>query len=142
MQNEDLLKEIHRATEMGLKATQLIAPKIKDCGLKKEIHRQESCYQKLIQKSEDMLSAYGENIAEPKDTVKKAMLWGSVQLNTLIDSSPEHIAEMMINGTTMGIVDMIRKLNELGDVDYEPRKLAQEFIQGEQRHIEELKKHL
>ena len=34
-------------------------------------------------------------------------------MNTLLDSSEQHIAEMMINGTTMGIIDMTKKLNEL-----------------------------
>ncbi len=74
--------------------------------------------------------------------MKKAMLWGSVQMNTLMDSSPTHIAEMMINGTTMGIVDMTKKLNQLDEADAGAKKLAEEFIRGQQKSIEVLKQHL
>ena len=140
-QNVQLLKELYQASHMGIEAANLVTPKVKDEGLREEIERQRQTYKGLAVKTERMLAEAGET-PDPESAMKKAMLWGSVQMNTLMDSSPTHIAEMMITGTTMGIVDMIRKLNELGDVDYEPRKLAQEFIQGEQRHIEELKKHL
>ena len=53
-----------------------------------------------------------------------------------------HIAEMMINGTTMGIVDMTKKLNQLDEADAGAKKLAEEFIRGQQKSIEVLKQHL
>ena len=140
-QSADLLEEVYKATQMGLEATRLVTPKIQDEGLRKEVRRQESCYQKIVTEAEDLLSSRGKH-PEANETMKKAMLWGSVQLNTLMDSSTEHIAEMMINGTTMGIVDMTKKLNDLGNADSEARKLAKEFIGNEEKHIEELKKHL
>ena len=48
----------------------------------------------------------------------------------------------MINGTTMGIVDMTKKLNQLDEADAGAKKLAEEFIRGQQKSIEVLKQHL
>lgn len=140
-QSEALLRELHKATQMGLEATRMVAPKVTDPALKKEVNRQETCYQELLSKTEGMLSKKGET-PEAGDWGKKAMLWGSIQLNTIADASNSHIAEMMINGTTMGIVDMTKTVNELADVDSGVRGLAKDFINCEERHIEALKKHL
>ena len=35
--------------------------------------------------------------------MKKAMMWGSIKMSTLTDGSRAHIAEMMVQGTVMGI---------------------------------------
>ena len=59
-----------------------------------------------------------------------------------MDSSPEHMAELLTNGTTMGIVDMTKKISELGDSDAGARRLAEDFINFEEKSVEQLKKYL
>ena len=63
-------------------------------------------------------------------------------MNTLADASSEHIAEILINGSNMGIVEMTKQMNRLPDADAGAKRLAEEFLRGEQRHIEELKSYL
>ena len=70
------------------------------------------------------------------------MLWGSIQMHTLKDSSPEHIAELMVNGTNMAIVDMIKTVNDAENEEPNTKKLAQSYIDQEEKNLEELKKHL
>ena len=140
-QNQDLLEEVYRATQMGLEGIRAVTPKIEDTQLKKEIRREEAVYQKFVSRAEEMLAAKGA-IPQTHDGVKKAMLWGSVQMNTLMDSSPEHMAELLINGTTTGIVDMTKKIGELGDSDAGARRLAEDFINFEEKSVEQLKKYL
>lgn len=140
-QNQNLLEEVYRATQMGLEGIRAVTPKIEDTQLKKEIRREEAVYQKFVSRAEEMLAAKGA-IPQTHDGVKKAMLWGSVQMNTLMDSSPEHMAELLINGTTMGIVDMTKKISELGDSDAGARRLAEDFINFEEKSVEQLKKYL
>ena len=140
-QNQDLLEEVYRATQMGLEGIRAVTPKIEDTQLKKEIRREEAVYQKFVSRAEEMLAAKGA-IPQTHDGVKKAMLWGSVQMNTLMDSSSEHMAELLINGTTMGIVDMTKKIGELGDSDAGARRLAEDFINFEEKSVEQLKKYL
>lgn len=140
-ENANLLKEIYKATKMGLKATQLIIPKVHDEPLREQIERQGEDYKGIAVKAESMLKKTGEK-PHSKCEIKEAMLWGAVQMNTIVNKKPTHIAEIMISGTTMGIIDMTKKLNELDTADAGSKKLAEEFIQNQQKSIDELKKHL
>ena len=140
-ENANLLKEIYKATKMGLKATQMIIPKVHDEPLREQIERQGEDYKGTAVKAESMLKKVGEK-PHSEDEIKEAMLWGSVQVNTIVNKKPAHIAEIMISGTTMGIIDMTKKLNELDSADAGSKKLAEEFIQNQQKSIDELKKHL
>ena len=70
------------------------------------------------------------------------MLWCSIQMNTLLDSSEQHIAEIMINGTTMGIIDMTKKLNELEQPKAKEKEIAEEFIENSQAYIDMWKNYL
>ena len=35
-----------------------------------------------------------------------AMMWGSIKMNTMTDNSRSHIAEMMVQGTVMGVTSL------------------------------------
>ena len=139
-QNQGLLAELHHTASMGMEAARQILPKITDPGLRQEVDRQQASYLKLLNRTESLMS--GESILPQPDRTQKAMLWGSVQLNTLADSSNEHLAEMMINGTNMGIVEVSKKLSSQSNSDGEATRLAREYLSGEEQHIEELKKFL
>lgn len=83
------------------------------------------------------------NVTPSKEKMMdQTMLWGSIQMNTLLDSSEQHIAEMMINGTTMGIIDMTKKLNELEKPKANEKKIAEEFIESSQAYIDMWKTYL
>jgi hypothetical protein len=140
-ENENLLEEVYKATKMGLEATQLVIPKVRDESLREQIELQGENYKGMANKAKEMLRHDGR-LPEEEDPLKKAVLWGSIQMNTAINRHPKHIAEMMISGTTMGIVDMTKKLNELDDADAGAKKLAEEYIVNEQKNIEDLKNHL
>jgi hypothetical protein len=140
-QNNNLLEEIYKATKMGLEATQLIIPKVEDTSLREDIRSQRDCYEDFADKSEAMLEKRGKQPQE-KGKMQKAALWGAIQLNTIKDTTPEHIAEIMINGTTMGIIDLTKKLNDLDDSDAGAKELALDYLKSEEEHIDALKKHL
>lgn len=141
-QNKDLLEEVYKATKMGLEATELIIPKVHDDSLREEVELQGENYKGMNCKARDMLRSKGREPDDDDATMKDVMLRGSIKMNTLVNKSSRHIAEMMINGTTMGIVDMTKRLNELDDADAGSKKLAEEYIANEQRNIEQLKTHL
>ena len=109
--------------------------------LKKELKDQCSEYQKLQAKANEAMSEY--NVTPSKEKMmEQTMLWGSIQMNTLLDSSEQHIAEMMINGTTMGIIDMTKKLNELEQPKAKEKEIAEEFIENSQAYIDMWKNYL
>ena len=141
MQSDLLTKEVHKAAQSGLEAVETILPKVTKPSLKKEIENQGVAYQKLIARSEKILQQSG-SLPEKNPPIQKAVMWGAIQLNTLADASPEHVAEMMINGSNMGIVEMSKQVNRYEFADHKSLKLAADFIEGEQRHIEQMKEYL
>lgn len=66
-----------------------------------------------------------------------------INFKTLINKTPSHIAEMLIQGSTMGIVDITKKLKEYKAASHEETSaLAEKLLISEQHNIEELKKFL
>lgn len=140
-ESETLIKEVHKAASSGLEAIETVLPKIKKPQLKKDIEHQGVCYQELIARCEKQLQK-SDALPEKNPTLQKAVMWGAIQLNTLADASTSHMAEMMINGTNMGIVEMTRHLNSAQNADSAARKLAEDFLHGEQLHLNNLKQYL
>ena len=75
--------------------------------------------------------------------MKKAMMWGSIKMNTLTDNSRAHIAEMMIQGTVMGITSLKTSLGDLPENDDEEiTALLKELIALEEDFEKKLKEFL
>ena len=64
-----------------------------------------------------------------------------IQMNTLTDTTVSHMAEMMIQGSTMGITDMTKKVREFEGDGCPDRalRLGRDLISFEQENIEKLK---
>ena len=58
----------------------------------------------------------------------KAGMWLGLQAETLTDRSDAHIAEIVIQGATMGVIEMTKALNNYGDADPRARGIASDFV--------------
>lgn len=136
--NKELLSGIYKLAKTGIEATKAVLPKTEGEELKHELNEQLCDYSDAAAWAEKEIIKDG---SLPKDlnVFEKAMMWGSIQLHTLTEVSPEHIAEIMINGTTMGIVDLSKHLGTCKDADEHIYKYAEDFIKKEEHHIENLK---
>lgn len=66
--------------------------------------------------------------------MKKAMMWSSIKMNTLTDNSRAHLAEMMVQGTVMGITALKSTLSDLGEeADEEILDLMKELLNREEQ---------
>ena len=63
-------------------------------------------------------------------------MWTAVRMNTVTNSNPDHIAEIMINGSTLGIVDMTKYINSHEGCDVYAVDLANRLIDTEEKNIE------
>jgi hypothetical protein len=72
--------------------------------------------------------------------------WATVgmKMNTLIDSSQSHIAQMMIEGSTMGVTDTTKVIHEYeGNPECrDVLDLARDIVKFEEQNIEDMKKFL
>ncbi|MEG0944768.1 MAG: hypothetical protein RSF86_14165, partial [Angelakisella sp.] len=65
-----------------------------------------------------------------------------INLQTLVDRSSAHIAEMLITGSNMGIVDGTKKLKEYAGAESSIKELMEKLIRFEENNIEKLKSFL
>lgn len=139
----ELLAEIYRNTHYALQSISDILPETEDGALKEELKKMHDGYEKISGKAALYAREGGIELKEP-NPVKKAMMWSSIKMNTLKDGTAEHIAEMMTQGTVMGITALARSIGEAenADADAEVIGLAHELLELEQGYEERLKSYL
>lgn len=139
----EILAKIYKNMKMGVESVSKLMPKVSDSELKAKLTEQLSGYDSFASKAKVALCQLGE---EAKEETPMTKFWASmgIAMNTIIDTSSSHIAEMMIEGSTMGITDTTKLLNEYkGKGECEGAiKLAEEIIKFEQNNIEIMKKYL
>ena len=99
---EETLAEIYRNAQLALVSIADILPAVEDEAVKNELHAQHEKYEHFSAKAAMIARDKGIELKEP-NPMKKVMMWGSIKMSTLTDNSREHIADMMLQGTVMGI---------------------------------------
>ena len=69
------------------------------------------------------------------------MTWYGIQKDTILDDSVSKLADLLINGTNMGIIEG-RKLLNNKTMDKKVHKLCNEYVKVQEKYIEKLKKFL
>ena len=67
-------------------------------------------------------------------------MWMGMQMNTAMDRSSSHIADILIQGATMGVVEITKARNSFPDADPDSHGVASRFITCQQEAVERLKK--
>ena len=140
--SEEILSEIYRNCHLALESISDILPAVEDEELEAEILREHEEYERISGKAACLARDKGLEVKEP-GPVKKAMMWGSIKMSTMMDNSRPHIAEMMIQGTVMGITSLKTSLGDLPeDDDEEITALLKELIELEEVFEKRLKEFL
>ena len=119
-------------------------PQVDDEEVKKELVSQHEAYEQFSAKAAMLAKDRNIELKEP-NPFKKAMMWGSIKMNTLTDNSRAHIAEMMIQGTVMGITSLRTSATEASakaDETDEIIALLNEMIEREEIFEKRWKKYL
>ena len=100
-------------------------------------------YEKYAHRAADALESRGVNPKEEKLLTRVSARIG-MAFSTLMDSTTSHIAEMMIEGSNMGITDMTRLINTYAGTQnaVEALQLAREVVAFEEHNLEMLKRFL
>ena len=140
---ELFLGEIYKNAKMGADSIINLLPHVKEDSLRSVMTMQLDGYEKYAARAAEELCKIGLEAKEENIITRFSARIG-VAINTMIDSTTSHIAEMMIEGSNMGITDMTKLLN-----CHEPRgsckeatRLAREIIAFEEHNLEMLKRYL
>lgn len=139
---EEALAEIYRNAQLALQSIADILPQVDDEEVKAELHAQHEEYERFSAKASVLAKDKGIELKEP-NVFKKMMMWGSIKMSTLTDNSRAHIADMMVQGTVMGIDALRKTASELSvDGDDEILALLDEMITQEEKFEKKWKEYL
>ena len=132
--SEEVLAEVHRNCQLALQSISDILPEAEDTDVREELLRQHEEYEKIGGKAAILAKDKNIELKNP-GPIKKAMMWSSIKMSTMTDNSRAHIAEMMVQGTVMGITALKSSLTDMSDnyADEDIKELAEELLHSEEQ---------
>ncbi len=106
--------------------------------MRSELLFQKEQYLSTDQRAAQMLTQMGRR-PEKAGPMEKAGMWMGIRMDTAWTRPPSHIADMMIQGATMGVIDATKARNQYPDASAEAHGLASEYITHSQDAIERMK---
>ncbi len=137
---------IYQVSKMGAQSISDVLPKIKSNSSKEkerfisELTEEYSQYEKLSTKAEQMLHSMSVAPKEENIMAKMGAKMG-IMMNTMADPGISHVAQMMIEGLSMGVTDTTRRRRK-GEEDgcsKEVLSLGDELISFQEKSTEQMK---
>lgn len=140
-ENLILLNKIEENAATGVSSLHQVRKKLNDPALKSLLKLQQNSYQNLSHEARDMILKRGDfpNIESMARAIPRK---AGIAIETALDRSPAHIAQMLIQGNSLGIDEVTRMLQLYPNLSPQIRTLGEELISLEQRNVEELKPYL
>ena len=142
-----MTEQLYKNVSMGNDAILHLLPRVSDGTpggrIKTNMTAALCYYEKLSAKLHDILAAHGEEAKEEGKMAKMGARMG-IMMNTALDATDSHIAQMLIEGSTMSVTENTKLIREFeNDRDCaEVVSLARSLVEFEERHIEALKQYL
>lgn len=141
-ENINALDEISKGASMGKDAIHFVLDKVEDQEFKDVLMKQYDDYENISNKIKDIYSKYNDDDT-PHETnaMNKVMTWYGIEMKTLTDKSNSKIAELVLQGTNMGIIEGRKILNKK-EVNEDVHDIVSEYVTMQEKCVEVLKKFL
>lgn len=136
-----ILNSINKGIKMGMDSISTIAEKVGDGNFKDDLLFQYDKYNDILNKVNAELKNHNDFPSE-LPPMQKVMGYFDIQLSTINDKSNSHIAEMLIKGTNMGIIEGVKLKNQNPTASEPIQNILDEFIKFQENNVEKLKKYL
>ncbi len=137
----ELINYIYQNSEMGVTTVKQLLTIVEDQDFIEQLQVQYNEYIEINRRAKEIIEAKGKDIVDI-GTFDKIKTYMMINFQTMADNSPSHIAEMLIIGSNMGIIQAIRQVKENEDACEECVELMKKLEQTELNNIEQLKKFL
>ena len=122
----ELLGAVYKGAKMGIEALMAMYPRIEDNDLHDMANRHRAGYIAIASRAQQLMSELG---MLPPDTcrIEKFSLRTGMHLHTVIRRDVAKGAQMIINGNTMGLIEMGTLLSEYPEASQASRNLTEQF---------------
>lgn len=140
MEKEDInvLDELNKGACMGRDAINFVMDKVVEPKLKEELEIQKAKYQEVIDKIAKLYPKYSDDEPHKTTTLEKMMTNYGIKMKTLTDDTTSKIAELLMQGTNMGIIEGRRLLNQK-KCDRKVKELLSFYVEMQETAVENLK---
>ena len=140
--SEEVLAEIYRNAQLAITSIVDITPQVDDEELRAELAAQHEAYENFSARAAIIAKDRNIELKEP-NPFKKAMMWGSIKMSSMSNNSRSHIADMMVQGTVMGITALRASAGDIEpDGTDEIYALLDEMIKAEEQFEKKWKDYL
>lgn len=139
--DKKLLTRIYQDAKIGTLAIEEVIKKTQNEKFKELISNQQNQYD-LIAKEADVIAKANDVSLPDNNFFKKIKQIAMINLSLLANCTDRRIAEMMITGTVMGIIDAIKSIYDLEDSESEILALAKKLQTLQEKYVEDLKQYL
>ena len=140
-ENINALDEIHKGACMGQDALSNILDKVKDKKFKEELQRQFDNYDDIAKEIEELYPKYDEGKPHDTSVMNKTMTSMGIDMKTMTDHSNSKLAEILMQGVNMGIIEGRRILNKK-EINDEVEKIVDKYVNMQEKNMEILKEYL
>lgn len=134
----NVLDELNKGATMGMDAIEFIMNKVTDEELKLELKAQYDKYEDISKRICKIYPKYSKKEPHKTNLMNQAMTWYGIEMNTMKDNTTSKLAELLLKGTNMGIIEGRRLLNKK-DVPDEVESLLEEYVDMQEDAVENLK---
>ena len=142
MENKNIEKEladrVYENVRMASYAIDCIIEKIHNKELAELLRKQNKFYLNTVVNLENFAKNYNFELKDINPMLK-GMSFVSIKTKTLMNNDSPKLAEMLIQGTTMGITDTLKAVDEFPSKNQELTSLAKSVVSHEEEFVDSLK---
>lgn len=136
-----ILNYIYQNSEMGVGVIKRLLTVLEDEDFIEQLQEQYNEYIDINRTAKQLIDEKGVKV-QSLGAFDKIKTYLMVNIQALSDNSPSSVAEKLIVGTNMSIIESTRKVKEYPDICPVCEILMERLQQTEQNNIEQLKKFL
>ncbi|MDD4733391.1 MAG: hypothetical protein PHU05_00850 [Bacilli bacterium] len=140
-ENKNALDELNKGCTIGIESINNLIDKVDNQKFKNILEKQLAQYDKIEDKINSIYINYSDKSPHEIDSLTKVMNDYMINMKTMKDHTDSKIAEILLQGTNMGIIEGKRILNNK-KIDKKVEKLVEDFIDNQENVVEELKEYL
>lgn len=136
--NAELLNFIYQNSQMGIITISQLLDMIDDMDFKMQLQAQLKEYRTFNKEVMQMLNknGYDEKGIGAFDKLRTYLM---INMQTLTNKTTSHIAEMLIIGSNMGIIDAIKNIRKYQEAEKDIVGLMNRLLETEEKNVNQLK---
>lgn len=136
--NTELLNFVYQNSQMGIESLSQLIELSDDEEFKECMEKQLEKYREFNKEARRLLEEWGHNEKSIGmfDRLKTYLM---INLQTMNDKSASHMAQMLIEGSSMGVTNALQDLRKYEDADTEILRLMRKLYKFEEKNVETYK---